>query len=395
MTVDRLILIPLVVGHLAVFVLALNLLHSTGVPEKVLDALNLTFLLITLAILPFLVTQGHRWSDWPPVLRAYPLACLAIATVGLPFVTLIRAFRRPPGGIATRIEDLDLGVDPGFGRVVGDGKHRWLLSLPGNRSLRVRKVECELILPGLPPALDGFHVVQVTDLHFSNCFRRAFFEAVAEEAAGWDADLVAFTGDLLDDPSTMDWVGPVMSRLRGRLGQFAILGNHDHRLRPGRARRALRRAGFDDLEGRWIRLGSDGATIALGGTSEPWGPRLDYAAMPDADFRILLSHSPDQFPRAASRGVDLVLAGHNHGGQIRLPVFGPILMPSRYSRHFDRGFFRAGDSLLYVSQGVAGKHPIRYGCSPEITRFTLRAAVAAARAPHRRHESDSRLVRRG
>src|SRR6185437_2121813 len=120
------------------------------------------------------------------------------------------------------------------------------------------------------------------------------------------------------------------------------------------------------LEGRWERLEIDGASLALGGTSAPWGPSLDYDAMPEADFRILLSHSPDQFPRAASRGVELVLAGHNHGAQIRLPIFGPILMPSRYSRHFDRGFFQAGvtPSLLYVSQGVAGKHPIRYGCSP-------------------------------
>ena len=133
--------------------------------------------------------------------------------------------------------------------------------------------------------------------------------------------------------------------------------------------------------------------MALGGTSAPWGPALDYGAMPEADFRILLSHSPDQFPGAASRGVELVLAGHNHGGQVRLPIFGPILMPSRYSRHFDRGFFRAGasNSLLYVSQGVGGKHPIRYGCSPEITRFTLRAAPAA-RLRHAREQAGAKFI---
>jgi len=393
MMVDWLILVPLLVGHLAVFVLILNVSHSTNMPERLLEVFNVTLLIATLIAIPFLVTQGP-WTAWPSLPKAYALGCLGIALIGLPGVTVLRALRRSPGGIETRGEELNLAIEPGLDRMVGEGRHRWLLHLPGNRSLRVQKVECELTLPGLPLALDGLSLVQISDLHFTHCYRREFFEIVADEAASWDADLVAFTGDLLDDPTTFDWVEPVLSRLRGRLGQFAILGNHDHRLRPGRARRALRRAGFADLEGRWERLEIDGASLALGGTSAPWGPSLDYNAMPEADFRILLSHSPDQFPRAASRGVELVLAGHNHGGQIRLPIFGPILMPSRYSRHFDRGFFQAGatPSLLYVSQGVAGKHPIRYGCSPEITRFTLRAAPAT-RLPHAQEQVDTGLLR--
>ena len=195
-------------------------------------------------------------------------------------MTLIRAFRQSPGGIETRGEEIDLAIEPGPRPGGRRGQAPLAAPLPGNRSLRVNKVECELDLPGLPPALDGLNLVQITDLHFSHCYRREFFEVVAEEAARWDADLVAFTGDLLDDPTTIDWVEPVFSRLRGRLGQYAILGNHDHRLRPGRARRALRKAGFADLEGRWERLEIDGATLALGGTSAPWGPPLDYAASP-------------------------------------------------------------------------------------------------------------------
>ena len=380
------ILIPLVVGHIAVFVLTLNLLHSTAVPSKLLDLLNLTLLGATLLALPVMLTQGH-WSTWPQPARGYALVCLGIALVGLPTVTLIRALRRPLAEVAsTRREVIDLGRSLGMDRTIGEGKHNWLLRLPGNRSLQVHKVECEVRLAQLPPALDGLTLVQITDTHFSHSYRREFFEAIAAEAATWDADLVVFTGDLLDDVATLDWVEPVLSRLRGRLGQFAILGNHDHRLRPGQARRSLRRSGFTDLDARWTEITvpqatSPAARIALGGTSEPWGPKLAYEAMPAADFRILLSHSPDQFPKASGKGVDLVLAGHNHGGQIRLPGFGPILMPSRYSRHFDRGFFHSGDSVLYVSQGVGGKHPIRFGCTPEITRFTLRSATRPQPAP--------------
>ncbi len=379
MAADWPILIPLVVGHLALFVLCLNLLHSTAVPDKLLDALNLTLLGATLLALPVMLTQGH-WSTWPQPARGYALICLGIALIGLPVVTLLRAFRRPPTEVAsTQRATLDFGRSLGMDQVVGEGKHNWLLRIPGNRSLRVDKVECELKPAQLPAALDGLTLVQITDTHFSHSYRRAFFEAIAAEAASWDADLVVFTGDLLDDVDTLDWVEPVMAQLRGRRGQFAILGNHDHRLRPGRARRSLRRSGFVDLDARWTEINvadgvAPGARIALGGTSEPWGPKLDYDAMPAADFRIVLSHSPDQFPKASGQGVDLVLAGHNHGGQIRLPGFGPILMPSRYSRHYDRGFFRSGNSVLYVSQGVGGKHPIRFGCHPEITRFTLRTA---------------------
>ena len=73
-----------------------------------------------------------------------------------------------------------------------------------------------------------------------------------------------------------------------------------------------------------------------------------------------------------------MLSGHNHGGQIRLPVLGPVFMPSIYSRRFDRGFFRSGQTLLYVSEGIGGKHPIRYGCPPEVCRFVLRSGSAHA-----------------
>ena len=73
--------------------------------------------------------------------------------------------------------------------------------------------------------------------------------------------------------------------------------------------------------------------------------------------------------------MDLMFSGHNHGGQIRLPLVGAVFMPSRYSRRFDRGFFRAKGTLLYVNEGIAGKHPVRYGCPPEISRFVLKGAA--------------------
>jgi uncharacterized protein len=131
------------------------------------------------------------------------------------------------------------------------------------------------------------------------------------------------------------------------------------------------------LEGRWTTISAQGSSIAIGGTDFPWGPAIDPQEIPPADLSILLSHSPDLFYKAQDWGVDLMFSGHNHGGQIRLPFVGPVFMPSRYSRRFDRGFFRAKRTLLYVSEGIAGKHPVRYGCHPEITRFVLRTGQPA------------------
>jgi predicted MPP superfamily phosphohydrolase len=228
-------------------------------------------------------------------------------------------------------------------------------------------------------------VVHLTDIHFARCYRREFFEAVVDSCREWPADLVVVTGDVVEDEETIAWIEPVLGRLSARLGKFAILGNHDYVHQPGSVLHELNRAGFETLEGKWTTLDVDGATLAVGGTSAPWGPIFTPGDIPEADFRLLLSHTPDQFPNARKWGMDFVLSGHNHGGQIRLPLVGPVFMPSKYSRRFDRGFFRSGSALMYVSEGVGGKHPIRFGCKPEIARFVLDAI--APPPSYRLHES--------
>jgi uncharacterized protein len=248
------------------------------------------------------------------------------------------------------------------------------LRLPGNESLRLGLREWDVAIPGLPAPLDGLRIVQLTDLHMTRCFRPAFFERVVDACRGWEADLLVLTGDIIDDDEVHPWIEPILAPLEARLAKYAILGNHDEEHHPSAIVGELARAGFETLEGTWTTLEADGATIAIGGTSAPWGPDVDPAAMPEADFRILLSHSPDRFYRAEKWGIDLMLSGHNHGGQIRLPLVGAVFMPSVYSRRFDRGFFRRGRTLMYASDGVAGMHPVRYGCPPEITRFVLRPA---------------------
>src|SRR5438128_8514389 len=119
-----------------------------------------------------------------------------MAFVGWPLATLERRLRRLPEGIAGRSAEVDLAAAEPEGpeAFIGTGTHAWLLRLPGNESFRLKKAEWEIAVPNLPVEWDGLSLVHLTDLHFAPCFRRRFFEAVADEAAAWEPDLVAFTG---------------------------------------------------------------------------------------------------------------------------------------------------------------------------------------------------------
>jgi predicted MPP superfamily phosphohydrolase len=373
--------LPPALGHLYHFVLVVNVGSSLGLPEMIMDRVRSVLLAVLIATSGLLLFGHIRepWWNWPWPSRGYAILCVLSATVIAPLCSFRLALRRRPGGITGRSAAHDLARSGQTGDLIGTGRNRWLLRLPRNESFRLHRREWDLTLPQMPEKLNGLQIVQLSDLHFATCFDRKFFENVVESCLAWHADLIVVTGDLVEDDSVLEWIEPLLGRLEARLGKFAILGNHDRDHNPRRIIAELNRAGFETLEGEWTSVDCDGAVLAIGGTSEPWGPPLDRRAMPAADFRILLSHSPDQFYVAQRSGIDFVLSGHNHGGQVRLPLVGPIFMPSRYSRRFDRGFFRRGDTLMYVSEGVAGKHPYRYGCPPEVARFVLRVKQESTR----------------
>jgi hypothetical protein len=312
----------------------------------------------------------------------------------MPTTTLALALRcKPTGVVREQVREIDLVARNGREPLIGQGAHNWMLRLPGCSSLRLRQAEWSLALPSLPFACDGLSLLHLSDLHLGLCYSERYFQQALEAAARWECDLVLFTGDLIEHEACLRWIEPLLSKVRGRLGSFAILGNHDYAFDAREIRAELARCGYEDIEGRWTTLDVPGATLALGGTALPWGRGLDLAAAPDADFRILLSHSPDVFPRASAAGIELVLAGHNHGGQVRLPVVGAPFVPSRYGRQYDRGFFRRGQTLLHVSEGLGAKHPVRYGTVPEITRLVLQAKpreAAPCEAPSVLHEANGR-----
>ena len=115
-----------------------------------------------------------------------------------------------------------------------------------------------------------------------------------------------------------------------------------------------------------------GYALVVLGNERPWGrSAADLGDLPAEGFRLGLSHTPDNIAWARQLNIDLLLAGHVHGGQIRFPFIGSVFVPSRYSRKYDCGTFDEPPTGMHVSRGLAGQHPLRYLCRPEVTFITL------------------------
>ncbi len=365
------------IGEAVCLAVAINVTH--GYPWRVRWIEKATLVVLAACGLVSFELTRRYWmvpvSEWPPLLIAFAAACCLAAMVGLPAATFARS-RRARSWREIPRERRDALQDAPRGEFIGDGSYSWMLKLPGNRSLSLETHDWSVTFPQLPAEMDEISILHLTDLHFSRAYDRRYFEAVCDVAADMPSDLVFVTGDLIDDDACIEWIAPLLERLPGPLGRFAILGNHDHHNDMERIAAAVAASGFTVLDGEVATIDVNGRKLAVGGTCAPWGPDIPDEAVPQADFSMLLSHTPDRVYKSARQGWDFILSGHNHGGQIRLPVVGPILMPSLYSRRFEHGFFRVPPSLMYVSQGVGAKHPIRYGCTPEISRFTLVRAAS-------------------
>lgn len=360
------------IGEVACVALAINVIHGFSWGERWLE--KATMAAVAVGGLISLEMTRRYWlvpvADWPAPLKLFATVCVLAGLVGLPIATLAR-WRRERSGSAASREHRQIFDKVQREMFIGEGAHSWMLRLPGNESLDPVARDWTVAFPHLPPELEDLSILHLTDLHFSRAYAKRYFDAVFDLAADMPADLVFVTGDLIDDSACIEWIAPLLERLPGPLGRFAILGNHDFHHDTGRITAAATAAGFTVLDGETAVVEARGRRLAVGGTCAPWGAPIDAASIPSADFSLLLSHTPDLAYQAARQGWDFMLCGHNHGGQVRFPVIGPVLMPSRYSRRFEDGFYRIAPTLMYVSRGLGAKHPIRYGCPPEISRFTL------------------------
>jgi predicted MPP superfamily phosphohydrolase len=257
----------------------------------------------------------------------------------------------------------------------------------GSRHLVVREVDASI--PGLPPEFDGLSIAQVSDLHVGPHTSRRFLGRVVRAIRALSPDVIAVTGDLVDDRAEdVAAYAAALGALDAPLGVFMIAGNHDVYAGWDSVEDRLRRdvpARLLVNEAHIIRRGD--ATLVLAGTGDPAGgrrgqsraaPDVDrtLAAAPNGATVIALAHNPALWPALARRGVSLTLSGHTHWGQFALPSLGWSLA-SPFLQHA-MGAYRDNDSLLYINPGTGyWGIPFRLGALPEVTLVRLRRAPAA------------------
>jgi predicted MPP superfamily phosphohydrolase len=210
---------------------------------------------------------------------------------------------------------------------------------------------------------------------------KAYFEQVVEQVNRCEPDMVAITGDLVERNACLSWIPDTFGRLRAAGGVYYVLGNHDRHVDVARLHGMMADAGVVHLGGTWRQTTVRGVSVVLAGNELPWyPPAADLSDCPPHDgdglpVRIVLAHSPDQFGWAQKHEVDLILAGHNHGGQVNLPLVGAILAPSKHGVRYASGAFRAESTVMHVSRGTACLTPVRYNCPAEIAILVLQGGT--------------------
>lgn len=316
------------------------------------------------------------WEDGTNVLAAaYIWLCVGLGGVAFPVATVCGLLRRKPPQVRhDRTTTIDVAKELGR-RPVGHGKHHWIAAQMWNNIFQVDFTTLTVAIPDLPPAWDGLSILQISDLHFCGTLEPAYYQWVLRRAMQDGVpDVVALTGDVIDGEPYLAWIEPVLCELRWNSAAFAILGNHDWWQDAEGVRARLAQLGLTVVGNRWTTHDVRGEALVVIGHEGPWfRPAPDLSSAP-AGFRLLLSHTPDNITWARRHGVQLMLSGHNHGGQVRLPLIGSLFVPSKYSRRYDMGTFFRAPTLLHVNRGLGGKEPIRLRCRPQVTRLILHRA---------------------
>ena len=343
-------------------------LHARGVRRARLIAI------VGTCLLP--LGRASRLLDLPDgfaVIEGAALLELAAVVVVAPLLVLLdfvidRVPERPaqPGRRAV-LQKVSLGVASATGVIPP------LFGIRARRDLDV--VELPVRLPRLPKALDGYTIVQVSDVHVGEFLDEKDLARILERIRAHRADLVVMTGDLVHDrarhiPPAVAWLGRLSALARH--GAVAIAGNHEHYVGRDLVLSAIASTGVRVLVNQHTRIAeADGGGFVVGGVEDAFHGSDPVQAFRDSApdrARILLAHQPQIVRATAGVGVDLQLSGHTHGGQIR--PLGPVAVGVLYP--WVSGRYQVGPTTLYVNRGLGTSGPpSRVAVPPEVTKVVL------------------------
>jgi predicted MPP superfamily phosphohydrolase len=246
--------------------------------------------------------------------------------------------------------------------------------------------EHELSIPHWSAELAGLRIAVLPDLHVGSPFNGiSKLEKIVELTNSLKPDLIVIPGDfVIQEVLGGSFVGPeqaaaVLARLRAPLGVWACLGNHDWWLDARRVTAALQGQKIRVLEDDAVRIQRGGRHFWLVGISDFWeGPhdlRKAFGKVTDDAPVLAFTHNPDVFPTISNR-FSLLIAGHTHGGQVQLPLFGRPIVPSMYGQRYAYGHVVENGRHLFVAPGLGTSIlPVRFRVPPEVTVLKLNQAV--------------------
>jgi predicted MPP superfamily phosphohydrolase len=254
-------------------------------------------------------------------------------------------------------------------------------------SLRVQQVDVLLAWPYARP----LRVAVVSDLHVGAPYHGlARLPSTVDRINATRPDIICIPGDFVTlgvlggHFTPPEAIARELARLRAPAGVFAVLGNHDRLFNGPRVRDALTSAGIRVLEDTAVAVPTPSGPVWVAGVSDYWtGPHDIEAALRAVTDTVapvlLVTHNPDLFPSVPARAT-LTLAGHTHGGQVRLPLIGAPIVPSAYGQRYARGLVVERGRHLFVSTGIGTSDlPVRLGVPPTIFVLTLRGVAPPAR----------------
>jgi predicted MPP superfamily phosphohydrolase len=262
----------------------------------------------------------------------------------------------------------------------GEGERHW-----------VELTHRDVFLTGLSPAFDGFRIAQLSDIHLDEYTEPFLLTDAIHHINSMNADAVFITGDFVTYgilPSKYAigsaWQCADLLRQLECPHRYAVVGNHDVLLSRVAIIESLVANGITVLDNAYLPIERDGARLWLAGVDDPVeGLPIPELAIPESirnvphEPIVLLCHAPDYvddlLPTPVGRALSLVLSGHTHGGQIRIPLIGATELPP-LGRKYVEGWFRFGNLQLYVNRGLGTVGlPVRFNCPPEIALLTLRS----------------------